>query len=144
MKCDYPGCTGSHTSNGWRNMCPAARERKRFRQAQWARNKYWADPQWANEKRWTNWCYKGTAAGIISAFRSASRAKLAALEAIASEVNLMCKPQPLTKGRLPQKGGPPGSGNLESPMLFPSLTNGLQKLSDTRLEVSNERTGKNA
>jgi hypothetical protein len=88
MKCDSPGCTGSHSSNDWRNMCPAARERKRFRQAQWVRNKYWTGFGWATNKRWDNWCYKGTLAGILSTTRSSSAVRFERLQVILSHVEL--------------------------------------------------------
>lgn len=74
-KCNYPDCTGVHSSNDWHNMCPVARERKRSRQAWWAQHKYWTDLGWAANKRWDNWCYKGTSAGMLSAIRSKMAAK---------------------------------------------------------------------
>ena len=80
MKCNYPSCTGSHSSNDWHNMCPVARQRKRFRQAQWVRGKYWSDLSWAGNKRWANWYYKGTATGILSATRSSSAARVERLQ----------------------------------------------------------------
>jgi hypothetical protein len=86
MKCEFSGCTGSHTSNDWLNMCAAARERKRRQQAQWVRNKYWNNPRWAADKRWSNWMYKNTAAGMLSACRSATSAKLIQFEAIMTEL----------------------------------------------------------
>ena len=87
-KCSHPLCTGSHSSNEWHNMCPAARERKRFRQAQWIRNKYWTDFGWAGNKRSANWYYKITAAGILSAIRSSSAARVERLQAVLNEVEL--------------------------------------------------------
>ena len=87
-KCSHPLCTGSHSSNEWHNMCPAARQRKRFRQAQWIRNKYWTDFGWAGNKRWTNWYYKSTAAGILSAIRSRMAANYKKLQVLQEDIVL--------------------------------------------------------
>src|SRR5262245_331907 len=91
-KCSHHRCTGSHSSNDWRNMCPGGRQRKRFRQAQWVRRKYETNYHWAERKRDANRTYKSSAAGIISACGSTTRARLAALEATLSELNLTIAP----------------------------------------------------
>ena len=88
VKCNHPGCTGSHSNNDWHNMCPTARERKRFRQAQWIRNKYWTDFGWAGNKRSANWYYKSTAAGILSVARSSSAARVERLRVMLNHIEL--------------------------------------------------------
>ena len=55
MKCDYPGCTGSHTSNDWGNMCPVARQSKRARQAKWVYEKGCKDTSWYLKKTFNNY-----------------------------------------------------------------------------------------
>jgi hypothetical protein len=66
MLCDCPGCTGVHSSNSWANLCPAARDRKRQRQANWVRRKYQSNRQWAENKLDANRRYWLTPAGFIA------------------------------------------------------------------------------